>query len=252
MQHIPKHTIIIGLLVLTALAITFERPVELDTDPGIRTELPRHIGSYQGERILFCQNPSCLHSFRESELADQNTCPKCKGTLHMVSLAEKQILPCDTLLEKMMYSKPGGANLFVSIVVSGAEQRSIHRPQQCLPAQGLTISRSEIISVNAIPGRAPLRVMLLRTHKVGDLSQRQGTFAYWFVGGGYETPYHIERLLLNARARICNRRAPRWAYISISLDSQSFRDSDETALKQFIRALAPMLDTTTSDIPGRT
>ena len=236
-----KYIIVVAFMLLTALAITFERPVKLDARPGIHTELPQHIGAYRGERILFCQNEGCLRSFHESELTDLKICPNCGGMLNTTSLAEKQILPHDTTLDKMLHSKPGSPELFVSIVVTGVEQRSIHRPQQCLPAQGSTIQKSEIITVDGLDDRSALRVAVLETSTRTRNGMQQGFYAYWFVGGGHETPHHIARLFLNAYARVVQKRAPRWAYVAISGNRTPGSDKHLTQLIDFTRILIPEL-----------
>jgi hypothetical protein len=64
-----------------------------------------------------------------------------------LTLGERQALPPDTVILRKEYVGPGGDSTTVSVVLSGKEQKSIHRPQQCLPGQGYVIESSRTVSV---------------------------------------------------------------------------------------------------------
>jgi len=71
---------------------------------------------------------------------------------------ELKLLPTDTEFAKMTYVTATHDALerdiaHVSIVLSGAESRSIHRPEVCLTGQGRTIEGSTIVPVEIAPGR---------------------------------------------------------------------------------------------------
>jgi len=123
---------------------------------GISEALPDQIGAWKGENLFFCQNESCLRSFTEQTLGTNRVCPRCGGTIERTwSLAERRLLPKDTVLLKKVYHHPNGQSLTVSVVISGTERVSIHRPQMCLVGQGYDIIHEQNCRIT-IPGKAPL------------------------------------------------------------------------------------------------
>ncbi|MDZ4286380.1 MAG: exosortase/archaeosortase family protein, partial [Prosthecobacter sp.] len=71
---------------------------------------------------------------------------------------EREQLPADTEMVKMRYRTPAltPATLdaaHVTLVLSGAERRSIHRPEVCLDGQGWTLLDSKVIPVEIAPGK---------------------------------------------------------------------------------------------------
>jgi hypothetical protein len=76
----------------------------------------------------------------------------------------------------------------------------------CLVGQGNEILDSKVVEV-PLEGRAPLKVMdleILRKIRTRDgrLVTYPSYYAYWFVGKGRETPYHIQRMIWMAVDRI--------------------------------------------------
>ncbi len=82
------------------------------------------------------------------------------GSDQPVSESEKVILPADTEFAKKIYSDGLGNDIHCQIVLAGAEKRSIHRPEVCLPAQGWTIKSGEVVPVKLADGKT-LEVMKL-------------------------------------------------------------------------------------------
>jgi len=156
-----------------------------------------------------------------------------------MSLGERMILPADTVIARKRYSGPSGT-FTVTAVISGLEQKSIHRPQQCLPAQGFTIISRGVIGVPG-PGGAKLWMTRLAVRRTGNAAGRGTVYAYWFTDGSAETPYHLVRLVRMATGRITNRRAARWAYISVSTDVLSSSDDTDSRLGRFVSELYPSL-----------
>lgn len=238
--------IIIGLMVLTGLALIMQADVPATSRTGIKLKLPERVGSYEGQELLFCQSELCMKNFLASQIQGSNaTCPACGGELDMVSLGEKRVLPPDTEILKKQYVNAEGRTISVSIVLSGKEQKSIHRPQQCLPAQGHLIERSETILI-PINGHGPLKVMLLDLRKTGrTLENKQyrhlSSYAYWFVGTDKETPYHLQRLLWMSVDRIFHNIAHRWAYIAIATDRREGSDEHIKRISDFIAELYPLI-----------
>jgi hypothetical protein len=92
----------------------------------------------------------------------------------------------------------------------------------------------------------PLKVMLLDLRAQGA---RRGAgepllFAYWFVGPGRQTPYHLARLYWMSADLLFRNVAPRWAYVAVSpfgsgRPASAARQAE--ILSDFLRALAPAI-----------
>ncbi|MFC1453315.1 exosortase-associated EpsI family protein, partial [Verrucomicrobiota bacterium] len=205
---------VVALMGAAAVLVFLSGRLPVAVPDEVRFALPSSVGAYEGEALLFCRSEKCLREFLASELEFTNVCAACGGALGSTSLAEKRILPADTVIRRKCYVGPTGRRILVTVVLSGVEQKSIHRPQQCLPAQGHVIEGRRIVRV-PMPGREPLDVMML------DLRRRHGrpggegrlslsNFAYWFVSGERETPYHLQRLFRMSWDRIVRNKARRW------------------------------------------
>ncbi len=235
-----------GLTVITTAAFLAMPPVLEIADTGVADDLPARVGIYTGVDVLFCQNDQCMNAFDVPALADPTVCPTCGAALDPVSLGERRSLPKDTRFLKKRYDAPGQPPIFVSIVISGADQRSIHRPQQCLPAQGGTIEAHTVVSVPRA-GDDPLRVAFLALRRgfrdrIGMERQIDTRFAYWFVSPRAETPFTLERLALTARERILHGRNYRWAYVAVFTDADPrTAQPPNRRIESFISELAPAI-----------
>ena len=142
------------------------------------------------------------------------------GTPTPVTKAEQTILPKDTEFERKDYRDyPNGDEIFCGIVLSGAMQQSIHRPEVCLVAQGWTISDQENVSIR-LPSGHDLTVRNLtvrRTYPTGGKEIMLTRYnMYWFVGDNVTTPSHLMRIFLSSWDRIVHNRAHRWAYVTVA------------------------------------
>lgn len=216
---LKPYLFIIGALIITILLLAFTVKVNVSNEAGVTTTLPDTVGIWKGDELRFCLNQECQKDFLLSELKDRDVCPACGGKLGSMTLIEKQILPDDTLIVKKKYTNPNGRSLFASLVMSGVEQGSIHRPQLCLTGQGRDIVSDEVLDVD-LPGRDPLGVMVLnldQTIRGGDTPLKSYQYyAYWFVGKDRETPHHLVRMFWMAYDRIVRNVAHRWAYLSVA------------------------------------
>ena len=244
-RTLKPYFILIALLVVTSVALAYTVDVTLTDQAGIKVVLPDKIGQWTGLEMRFCQNRTCRKAFTVNELTNRDICESCGGELASMTLDEKQLLPPDTTLLRKIYRDPQRRSVFVTIVLSGSERASIHRPQICLEGQGNVIVNDETMEV-PIAGRKPLDIMvldLLENRKIsgGDRATTASYFAYWFVGKGRETPYHMQRMLWMATDRIFHNVSHRWAYISVSgqrqEDSQAYRDD----IKAFVSELYPQM-----------
>jgi EpsI family protein len=244
MEEMEKRThkhciVVICLLVAAGLALELMPDTPEVVEADIRTELPAQLNSYTGQTRVFCQNDECLRNFVITDAADTVKCPICGSATDPTSFAEKSTLPADTVVLKREYIRAGGNLTGVSVVFSGTDQRSIHRPQQCLPAQGWSMERERTIII-PIEGQSPLRVRLIdvRANQRPDMT---AGFAYWFVGRGHETPSHLERLFWMSADRVLHNRAQKWAYVAIMTGYGNDPERDVAELKNFISELYPQL-----------
>jgi hypothetical protein len=236
--------IVILLLILVGFLTLFTPSVHYTGDIRLRTDgLPAQVGGYEGTDIYFCQNQQCLAVFSAPELRQTNVCPKCGSELNTMSPAERGVLPADTMILKKRYSAQGEPPIFVSVVFSGENQRSIHRPQRCLPGQGYVIENTRTLTVPRT-GKNPLKVEVLSVRtRLGGGGEKQTvcmTYAYWYTGGDYETPFHFDRLAKTAMDRIFKNRLDRWAYVALSIQHNPSEDHT-LELESFISHLYPLI-----------
>ena len=245
---------VLALLALAGVTAAHIRKVAtaVDDTADVRLPLPGQVAQWRGEDMLFCQNEQCQRSFRVSELTGRATCPVCGGPLDPMTLAEHTLLPPDTLISRKLYTGAGGEEIYATLLLSGSEQRSIHRPEQCLPAQGCVIEQLRQTTI-AVPGSGPLRVMLLNARQpASGVTEESSSFlyTYWFVGGGHETPSHFERLGWVAWDNLVHGCRPRWAYVSIQAPITGSMRAAEERSKSFIRDLYPIIKNPKSQIPN--
>ena len=159
---------------------------------------------------------------------------------------EREVLPADTVFLKGRYTRDDGASLFVSIVLSGRDAGSIHRPQLCLVAQGLRIAGTRPVPVKTTDGKS-LSVMTLDivpAYQSGnDPAARhwKGRYAYWFVGQGRVTPYYLQMMLWLYWDRLVHGVAHRWAYIAVSGSQRTSPAESQRQMEEFIGAFCPQI-----------
>jgi len=239
------HLNVAALLGLTSLCLIFFVDVALVDRPGVTLSLPRQVGKWHGQDVFHCHKAGCERvAFLDDPVAPR-LCPSCGEPLHTMSVAEQDALPRDTRFAKMRYRDRAGHEFFVSMVLSGRERESIHRPQRCLVGQGREILGSKVVAI-PMSGRPALRVMLLDSVQhtqspYGRVVSQPEFFVYWFVGQGRETPYHLARMFWLAWDRVFRGVAHKWAYIMLSgYDSRMAEPiMDELAL--FIATFHPLV-----------
>ncbi|NDA10245.1 MAG: exosortase-associated EpsI family protein [Verrucomicrobia bacterium] len=172
------------------------------------------------------------------------------GKVIAATPGELAILPTDTQIVRREYTDPGGDRIMASIVLSGGEKRSIHRPEVCLPAQGWSMRGGKIERV-ALADGSDLDVMnlsLVRQVEVGPGDRRNlyAHYFYWFVGKNVTTPNHWRRVFLTSYDRITKNLNHRWAYVIVmSIVTEGFvsggKNEPQTVqmLKEFTAQIAP-------------
>ncbi len=140
-----------------------------------------------------------------------------------VTPVERELLPADTGFARMNYVslRNRSQQVFVSIVLSGRDRTSIHRPELCLVGQGWTINSHATHRFNwpeRTDGAVP--VTLLRIER--EMTDRRGTpvkvpalFAYWFVGADRVVASHWERVAYATVDRLRHWQNHRWAYVVV-------------------------------------
>ncbi|MEX1117275.1 MAG: exosortase C-terminal domain/associated protein EpsI [Terrimicrobiaceae bacterium] len=210
------------------------------------------VAAVIGATLWFCTNASELNTVAEPGV--QMSLPRqignFYGTEEEASEAERKILPGDTEILRMRYENIKGDSITASIVLSGGEKRSIHRPEICLPAQGWTIGTGHVIPITLASGKT-MDVMQLKLSRPveiqpGVFHQIRSQFIYWFVGKDITTADHKVRIFKTSWDRVFHKTNHRWAYVLISaLVEDSIRpggrSSEETTkmLEDFIREIVP-------------
>lgn len=146
------------------------------------------------------------------------------GRSAAVTAIEREILPPDTGYSRRNYvalHQPG-RQVFLSIVLSGRDRTSIHRPELCVTGQGWTIKGSfeHRFGYPGQPGAGlPATVLRLEQEVGRDGRMVPSLLAYWFVSSNRVVATHVERMLLGAWDRLRYGRADRWAYVLVQTDA---------------------------------
>jgi hypothetical protein len=138
--------------------------------------------------------------------------------------SEKLLLPEDTVLVKKQYFTQKEVAerdiLNFTLVLAGAERRSIHRPEVCLNGQGWTLLESKVVPVKIRAGQT-LEVTDLLLEKTlttgqGIAKQLRAHYIYWFIGTDLSTPSNFMRIWLTSWDNITRNVNHRWAYASVT------------------------------------
>jgi len=219
---LTKAGVVLGLTLLTLLVCALVPEPKAGGEAGVVMELPDHVGD--------------LYALPED-----------------VTPAELYILPKDTTFARDTYgligTPPGPRRILCSIVLSGAERRSIHRPERCLPGQGWRIDSSHTENIALASGHdLPVTALLLERQVTsnGTTFLLHQYFLYWFVGKDITTSSQTYRILMTYWDMLAHRVNQRWAYVIVSKDIS--RDWDPNGqspeqtlaqLKQFIHDSVP-------------
>ena len=227
----PWRSIVILLFAaLAGLAYFFNPPLNVLPQSGVVLDLPILVGDYLGK-------PGAITDI------------------------EHRLLPKDTEFARRLYTDSYGHQINCSIVLSGAEQRSIHRPEGCLVGQGWTIVGQDNIPIDLISGhKLVARKLSLERQAVatdGSHITVRAFYIYWFVGQNVTTPSHFTRVLLSNWDRVVHNRAHRWAYVSVfSLITNNLgpngltADQTQAVLVDFVKQAVPTFQI--SEMPGKT
>jgi hypothetical protein len=159
-----------------------------------------------------------------------------------VTPIEREILPADTGYSRKTYvslSDPR-QQVFLSIVLSGRDRTSIHRPELCLVGQGWTINgttQHNFVAKTEPAGGREFTATLLHVRREVTMPAAAGKprgsvavpqlVAYWFIGGDTVAATHWQRVTRDAWNRVVHARVDRWAYVLMQTDAT---DGDAAAL----------------------
>ena len=238
---------VIAAFLVGGWALVYKTGVAASDEAGIVLHLPDQVGAWQGVDLLFCPRRECGGQFVAAQLAGATKCPKCGAELTSKNWAEQSMLPADTGLVRKYYSRPGNRDgLYATIVLSGNDRSSIHRPQVCMTAAGNEINRDRIIRIPLAGRTAPLEVAVLDMAK--PYQREDGTpavyssyYAYWFVGKDRETASHLERMFWMGYDRVVRGVSHRWAYIAMSGERDPHSDTHLQTIADFASQLYPAL-----------
>jgi hypothetical protein len=211
--------VVVGLALLIGLTYFFNPPPDVQPQAGVVMELPVFVGDYLGKQ----------------------------GAITKI---EYDLLPKDTEFARRFYDDSRGHQISCTIVLSGAEQRSIHRPEGCLTGQGWTIVAQDTIPVPLQSGHTmQARKLTLERQWPGMNNQPitvRAFYIYWFVGQDVMTPSEFYRVLLSNWDRVVHNKAHRWAYVSVfSLITEGLApdgldpDQTEAVMKDFTKQIVP-------------
>lgn len=164
-----------------------------------------------------------------------------------ISAIERELLPADTGYARRTYISldDRAKQVFVSVVLSGRDRSSIHRPELCLVGQGWSIGGQRPGKFTTKGGDVPATWLSLRREVVGVGGQRTevtSLFAYWFVGRDRVVASTGERMWRTALNRL-RLKPDRWAYVvvqSVIMPEESEEDA-RGRMESVVRELAPQL-----------
>jgi len=177
------------------------------------------------------------------------------GQAAEVTPVEREVLPPDTGYSRKNYVSllDRRQQVFLSIVLSGRDRTSIHRPELCLVGQGWTITgrtrhafaRPDTKSV-LVPATV-LRIEREITTPQGRKVKVPALLAYWFVGADKVVATHSDRMIFSAIDRLRHLEAHRWAYV---LAQTLALDGEEAALRRMQSVLDGTLPAFQEPLPA--
>jgi EpsI family protein len=219
---IIKRLVILQSVLLLGMGTIFLLPKRTSLQPtGVVLSLPSEIDGYYGR--------------------DEAVTPK-----------ELEALGTDTEFARKTYTDLEGNRIFVSVVLAGQDMNTgIHRPERCLPAQGLTIADSRAVNVALnMPQQTVIPTTRLHIMRPSQLANGQavnffGFDYYWFVGLDDITNSHTHRNLIDWRDRLLKGYNQRWAFVTviamINGNSKEAEDATDKTIQKFIADLFPKI-----------
>jgi len=231
---------VLGFCASTDISFHVAAPgVKLKPEESRRPDLPLSLGDYQG---------------REFDMTAK----------------EKNLLDEGVRLTRNVYATSAGRQIMATVILSGFEKRSLHRPEVCLPNQGWTVSDRMQIPLHLEDGR-DINIMMMRIFR--DVEPQPGVRIrsrainfYWYIGSdGATCADHYQHVFLSYFDAVFRNIQHRWAMASIYVPLPEQRVGQEDPFlelgavedaRAFIAKLAPAImlthqdPTTGSNPPG--
>jgi len=166
------------------------------------------------------------------------------GRTAEVTPIEREILPPDTGYSRRHYialHQPGH-QVFFSIVLSGKDRTSIHRPELCVTGQGWTINgrfTHEFTLSDRNETKIPTTVLRIEHEIDGGKKRLPALLTYWFVSSDRMVASHWERMLMGAWDRLRHGRADRWAYVLVQTDATDGEAAAMARLQEVLDGTVP-------------
>jgi len=133
-------------------------------------------------------------------------------------------LPQDTVYGQRLYSAPDGVQMQMNVVLMGTDRTSIHKPEYCLPSQGVAIESRETRFIpirSPHPYSLPVTVFTLAREFQweGKKVRDRALYVFWFVADNEITADHWERMRWMAGGLLTRFTLERWAYVSCVMAS---------------------------------
>ena len=215
----PRHTltlllaalglplVVLGICACTDIGFHVAAPgVKLRPDDSHQPYLPLSLGDYQG---------------REFDM----------------TAAEKNLLDEGVKLSRNIYASAKGRQIMATVILSGFEKRSLHRPEVCLPNQGWTVTDRTPIPLQLADGRE-ITIMMMRIFR--DVEPQPGVRIrtrainfYWYIGSdGTTCADHYEHVFLSYYDAVFRNIQHRWAMASIYVPLPEQRVGDEDPMQE--------------------
>lgn len=162
-----------------------------------------------------------------------------------VTPEELRFLPADTTFGRRIYHDEVDKFMaMISVVVMGTDRSSLHRPEQCLGAQGVSITSRQTVTISTPDG--PLEV--LRCNGLAPVSPGSGAgasravFAYLFLAADRQTSSHTQRHLLTMQDLLLRGVMPRWSGIQcFTRCKEGEEDATFEKMKRLLAVAVPAL-----------
>ncbi|MEM6910834.1 MAG: exosortase-associated EpsI family protein [Verrucomicrobiota bacterium] len=169
------------------------------------------------------------------------------------SLEELRWLPADTQILKRVYyprdvyseEEAIMGSLWATLILSGNDSRSLHRPEICLDGQGWEIDGQAFHSLELAGTSLEVKVLTLKGQpRANGQGHLRAHYVYWWVGHDLSTARTRDRKIISALDNVFRNVNHRWGYPSVMVYFEEGSSNErEQALKRaldFIQSHAPV------------
>ena len=229
-KRLAIYLVVLKLVLLTGAALQKIKTTQHLAPPGIKLAAP--------------------NAAARSPVALPNRAGKFTAHDFEIPAIFEQTLPPDTSFALRRYETDDGFAAQLSVVVMGTDRSSIHRPQACLPGQGLQIVQTENITVPVGAGVIPAVKLSLRLQQIAATGERRelhGFYVYWFVSDREITADSsgFHRARADTLRLLRTGELTRWAYVSVYAVCEPEQAAATFArIEKLIAATVPEFQTT--------